>query len=103
MTQNFLNPKVFQRGGLLKRKKQSAEDKAFTPELVQQRVKEYEAQKSKSAKPASQPAKAEDKKPAERESISIPDSLTFSQATAKAKKDGIKLFTWRGKAYRADK
>ena len=93
MTQNFLNPKVFQRGGLLKRKKQSAEDKAFTPEKVQQRVKEYEAVKNKPAKPVAKP------EPKPEEKFDENKGMTFNQAFAKARKAGEGMFKWNGKMY----
>jgi hypothetical protein len=86
-----------QSGGLLKRRrKQTAEDAAFTPEKVQQRVKEYEAVKNK-------PAKTETKvttPPTERYDEN--DNMTFDQAFAKAKKAGDGTFKWKGGMYNTD-
>jgi hypothetical protein len=83
-----------QTGGLLKRrKKQTAEDAAFTPEKVQQRVKEYEAVKNKPAKPEAKPTTP----PAEKYDENA--NMSFDQAFAKAKKAGDGTFKWKGGMY----
>jgi hypothetical protein len=83
-----------QKGGLLVgRKKKNSADASFTPEKVQQRVKEYEDVKNKQAnKPA-----ATINKPTERYDEN--EGLSFDKAFAKAKKAGDGTFKWMGKMY----
>jgi hypothetical protein len=90
-----------QKGGLLKRKKQTAEDKAFTPEKVQQRVKEYEAVKNKPAKPVVKPTETPATKPTEKYDEN--DGVSFDKAFAKSSKAGAGLFKWKGGMYSTKK